>query len=340
MSTMDELLVLITVDFREEMMERVRALSPRLNVVLHPAESLEDFPEEILLDVEVLYTSIVLPDPEDAPKLKWVQSDYAGIDHIAGHAIVNSEVLVTTLSGVTASVIAEYVLMSILSLGHKLPLMMADKAEKEWAEEGWRRFNPLELRDSTVGIVGYGSIGRQVANVCKALGANILVVKRDLKILQDDGFRLEGTGDPEADLADRIYPPEAIGSMSEICDFLVITLPLTKDTRGLIGERVFNTMKEGSFLIDVSRGGVVDHGALVEALNDGKLAGAALDVFPVEPLPSSSPLWEMGNVFLSPHISGSTARYRELALELFVENMQRYLSDQPLLNQFIVERGY
>jgi phosphoglycerate dehydrogenase-like enzyme len=99
-------------------------------------------------------------------------------------------------------------------------------------------------------------------------------------------------------------------------------------------------MKEGSFLIDVSRGGVVDHGALVEALNDGKLAGAALDVFPVEPLPSSSPLWEMGNVFLSPHISGSTARYRELALELFVENMQRYLSDQPLLNQFIVERGY
>ena len=105
MSTMEEILVLITVDFREEMLERVRALSPRLKVVLHPTESLEDFPKDLLPDVEILYTSIVLPDPEDVPKLKWVQSDYAGIDHIAGHSIVNSEVEVTTLSGVTASVI-------------------------------------------------------------------------------------------------------------------------------------------------------------------------------------------------------------------------------------------
>lgn len=337
---MDEILVLITVDFHDEMMERVRALSPRLNVVLHRAETLEEFPTDILEDVEILYTSIVLPDPEDVPKLKWVQSDYAGIDHIAGHSIVNSEVKVTTLSGVTASVITEYVLMSILSLGHKLPLLMADKAEKVWAEEGWRKFSPLELRGSTVGIVGYGSIGRQVANACKTMGANILVAKRDLKSLEDTGFRLEGTGDPGADLPDRIYPPEAIGSMSSTCDYLVITLPLTKDTRGLIDETVFNKIKKGSFLIDVSRGGVVDHGALVEALNDGKIAGAALDVFPVEPLPATSPLWEMENVILSPHISGSTVHYRDLSLELFVENMQRYLSDQPLLNQFNVERGY
>lgn len=337
---MDEILVLITVNFREEMLERIRALSPRLNVVLRPAETLEEFPQDILPEVEILYTSIVLPDPEDVPKLKWVQSDYAGIDHVAGHAIVNSDVKVTTLSGVTASVISEYVLMSILSLGHKLPLMMADKVANVWAEEGWRRFRPIELRDSTVGIVGYGSIGRQIAHTCKAMGANILVVKRDLKNLKDEGFRIEGTGDPDAELADRIYPPQAIGSMSELCDFLVITLPLTKETRGLIDEKVFHKMQEGSYLIDVSRGGVVDHGALVEALNDGRLAGAALDVYPVEPLPSSSPLWEMENVILSPHISGSTGRYRELALDLFVENMQRYLSEQPLLNEFNVERGY
>jgi phosphoglycerate dehydrogenase-like enzyme len=337
---MDEILVLITVNFREEMLERIRALSPRINVVLHPSETLEEFPQDILPEVEILYTSIVLPDPEDVPKLKWVQSDYAGIDHIAGHAIVNSDVKVTTLSGVTASVISEYVLMSVLSLGHKLPLMMADKAENVWAEEGWRRFRPLELRGSTVGIVGYGSIGRQIAHACKAMGADILVVKRDLKNLKDEGFRIEGTGDPDAELADRIYPPQAIGSMSELCDFLIITLPLTKETRGLIDEKVFHKMQEGSYLIDVSRGGVVDHGALVEALNDGRLAGAALDVYPVEPLPSSSPLWEMENVILSPHISGSTVRYRELALDLFVENMQRYLSEQPLLNEFNLERGY
>lgn len=337
---MDEILVLITVNFREEMLERIRSLSPRLRIVYHPAETLEEFPQDILPEVEILYTSIVLPGPEDVPKLKWVQLDYAGIDHIAGHAIVNSDVKVTTLSGVTASVITEYVLMSILSLGHKLPLMMVDKGAKVWAEEGWKRFRPLELRGSTVGIVGYGSIGRQVARECKAMGANILVVKRDLKNLKDEGFRIEGTGDPNAELPDRIYPPQAIGSMSELCDFLVITLPLTRETRGLIDEKVFSKMQERSYLIDVSRGGVVDHGALVEALNDGRLAGAALDVNPVEPLPSNSPLWEMENVILSPHISGSTIRYRELALDLFLENMQRYLSEQPLMNEFNVEKGY
>lgn len=340
MSHMDEILVLITVNFREEMLEQIRALSPRLKIVLHPADSLEEFPQDILPEMEVLYTSIVLPDPEDVPKLKWVQSDYAGIDHMAGHAIVNSDVRVTTLSGVTASVMTEFVIMSILSLGHKLPLMMADKAAKIWADDKYTKFRPLELRGSTVGIVGYGSIGREIARVCKALGASVLAVKSNLKDLKDEGFRIEGTGDPEAELVDRIYPPQAIGSMSELCDFLVITVPLTQETRGLIGEKVFSRMKERSYLIDVSRGGVVDHGALVDALNEGRLAGAALDVFPVEPLPTSSPLWEMENVILSPHISGTTVRYRELALDLFVENMQRYLSEQPLLNLFNMDRGY
>jgi phosphoglycerate dehydrogenase-like enzyme len=311
-----------------------------LKIVLHPADSLEEFPQDILSDVEILYTYLELPDPEDVPKLKWVQSDYTGIDYVAGHAIVNSDVQVTTLSGVTTSVMTEYVLMSIFGLGHNLPLLMADKAAKIWAEDRWTKFRPFELRGSTVGIIGYGSIGREIARACKALGANVLAVKRNLKNLKDDGFRIEGTGDPEADLVDRIYPPQAIGSMSELCDFLVITVPLTRETRGLIDEKVFSRMKEHSYLIDVSRGGVVDHGALVEALNEGRLAGAALDVFPVEPLPSSSPLWEMENVILSPHVSGTTARYRELALDLFVENMQRYLSDQPLLNLFKVDRGY
>jgi phosphoglycerate dehydrogenase-like enzyme len=337
---MDEIVVLVTVNFPDEMLDQVRALSPRLNVVLNPADTVEQLPVDILPQVEVLFTTILLPDPEDVPKLKWVQSDYAGIDMIADHPIVNSEIKVTTLSGVAASVISEYAMMSILSLGHKLPNMVIDRAAKIWSEDKWNRFRPLELRGSTVGIVGYGSIGRQIARACRAMGASILVAKRDLKNLKDEGFRVEGTGDAEAEIPDRIYPPQAIGSMSELCDFLVITVPLTKETRGLIGEKIFKQMKERSYLIDVSRGGVVDHGALVEALNEKRLAGAALDVFPVEPLPESSPLWEMENIILSPHISGSTTRYRELALSLFVENMQRYLSDQSLLNEFQAERGY
>ncbi len=337
---MDEILVLITVSFPEEMMERIRALSPRLNVVLDPVSDLEDLQEELLPDVEILYTTSLLPDPEDVPKLKWIQINYAGIDHLTGHSILNSDVRVTTLSGVASSVMTEYVLMAILGLGHKLPLLLEDKSEKNWAEDNDKKFRPFELRGSTVGIVGYGSIGRGIARACKSLGASVLAAKRDLKALKDEGYQIEGIGDPEAELVDRIYPPQAIGSMAELCDFLVITLPLTRETRGFVDESVFSRMKSSSFLIDVSRGGVVDHGALVEALNDGRLAGAALDVYPVEPLPESSPLWEMKNVILSPHIAGSSRHYLELAIDLFVENMQRYLADQPLLNEFNLERGY
>jgi phosphoglycerate dehydrogenase-like enzyme len=131
-----------------------------------------------------------------------------------------------------------------------------------------------------------------------------------------------------------------LASMASLCDFLVVTVPLTSETRGMISKKVFEKMKPRSCLIDLSSGGVVDHGALVEALEAKHLAGAALDVYPVEPLPAGSPLWEMSNVILSPHVAYFSPRYYEMAMDLFVENMRRYLSGQPLLNLYRPERGY
>jgi D-2-hydroxyacid dehydrogenase (NADP+) len=128
--------------------------------------------------------------------------------------------------------------------------------------------------------------------------------------------------------------------MASLCDFLVIAAPLTPETRGMIDRRVFEALKPTAFLIDLSRGGLVDHAVLVEALAEKKLAGAMLDVFPVEPLPDGSPLWEMPNVLLSPHIAGASGDYYERATELFAENLRRYLSDQPLLNLYDPQRGY
>jgi phosphoglycerate dehydrogenase-like enzyme len=128
--------------------------------------------------------------------------------------------------------------------------------------------------------------------------------------------------------------------MAAECDFLVVTVPLTPETRGMIGRPVFQKMKPSACLIDVSRGGVVDHNALIEALSEKRLGGAALDVFPVEPLPATNPLWDMPNVILSPHIAGASEHYFEQATTLFTANLQRYLSDQPLLNEFDPRLGY
>lgn len=337
---MDEINVLITLPYPEPMLARLQAVSPKLAFHVHPARMPEELPEELLPQIEILYTIDTLPPRESVPNLSWIQFHLAGIDHIRNNPLLRSKVQVTTMSGAAMPQMAEFALMSILALGRRLPLMMLDKTNKLWAEDRLKRFRPLDLRGSTVGIVGYGSVGREVARLCRAFGARILAVKRDLKKLEDTGFNPEGLGDPKADLVDRMYPPQALRTMAPECDFLVITVPLTRDTRGLVGEEVISSMKPTAFLIDLSRGGVVDHGTLITALNDEKLAGAALDVYPLEPLPEKSPLWNIPNVILSPHVAGASSNYYQQATELFSANLQRYIEGQSLLNLFDAKIGY
>jgi|Deesub1362A_J573_1020465.scaffolds.fasta_scaffold03232_2 phosphoglycerate dehydrogenase-like enzyme len=338
---MADIVVLITLPFPDHLIERLRALSSRIRVEVVPARSAQELPAELLPEVEVLYTSRALPDPQDVPALQWVQFHYAGIDHVADHPLLRKEGLqVTTLSGVAAPGMAEFALMCMLALGRHLPAIMDDKLHKRWPKDRFERYQPVELRGSMVGIVGYGSIGREIARLCRAMGAGVLACKHDLKHLDDPGYAIDGLGDPQAELAQRIYPPQAVASMAAECDFLVVVVPLTPETRGMIDEGVLERMKPSAFLVDISRGGVVDHGALIQALREKKLAGAALDVYPVEPLPQSSPLWEMSNVILTPHLAGASPHYYERAMDLFVENFRRYLAGQPLLNRFDPQRGY
>ena len=129
-------------------------------------------------------------------------------------------------------------------------------------------------------------------------------------------------------------------SLFKDCDFVVVTLPLTEETRGMIGAKQLSALKPTAYLVDVSRGGILNHDALIEALNDEKLAGAALDVFPQEPLPADSPLWALPNVIVSPHVAGLSPHYRERAMALFIENMGRYLTEDELLNKVDLKRGY
>ncbi|MGD8554767.1 MAG: D-2-hydroxyacid dehydrogenase [Anaerolineales bacterium] len=337
---MDEIHVLITLPFPKPLVEKLRAVSTRLKIHMHPARTVEELPPEVLPQAEVLYTLDTLPEPDDVPNLAWIQFHFAGMDHVTDHALLHAGLQVTTLSGAAISQIGEFALMCILALGRRLPLILEDKSKKKWVEDRFKRFRPHDLRGSTVGIVGYGSIGREVARLCRAFGASVLAVKRDLKHLEDLGYVPPGQGDPGAELADRLYPPQALASMAAKCDYLVVTVPLTAKTRGLVNAKVLEKMKPSAFLVDVSRGGVVDHGALVSALEEKQLAGAALDVYPVEPLPESSPLWEMPGVIVSPHIAGASPLYNERAIELFAANLKRYLAGKPLLNAYDPKLGY
>jgi phosphoglycerate dehydrogenase-like enzyme len=199
---------------------------------------------------------------------------------------------------------------------------------------------PRELRGSTVGIAGYGSVGRQIARLLQPFGVSILAAKRDVMHPEDTGYTQDGLGDPGGDFFQRLYPVQAIGSMLRECDYLVVTLPHTPETHGLIGAAELAALRPGAALVDISRGGVVDQGALIQALQDRRLAGAALDVFAEEPLPANSALWKMPNVIISPHIAGNSPSYNERAVELFAENLHRFLAGLPLYNRFDAQKGY
>jgi phosphoglycerate dehydrogenase-like enzyme len=333
--------LLITVPLAESLIARLQSVSLRLNIHQVKASKVDDIPPDTWTTTEVLYTARVVPSPEMAPNLRWIQFHFAGVDHAREAPILRRpNLLATTMSGASASQVAEYVLMMLLAHGHRLPEMLEQQRKSNWPKDRWERFSPLELRTSTVGIVGYGSIGRQVARLLYGFGAQVMAAKRDLRRPGDSGYSMPDQGDPNGDYVHRLYPVEALRSMVKECDFVVVATPLTAQTRGLIDAEVLGAMKPTAVLVDVSRGGVVDHGALLHALREKKLGGAALDVFPEEPLSPESPLWKMPNVIISPHISGNTPFYDERAVDLFAENLRRYLTGEQLLNRFNPETGY
>jgi phosphoglycerate dehydrogenase-like enzyme len=333
--------ILITLPLSESLVDELENISPRLKITPIRARKPEEIPPEVWEQTEILYTSRVLPAPEQAPNLRWIQFHWAGIDHAISAPILHKPDLVaTTLSGAAASQVAEYVVMMFLTLGHRFLDMFAHQRRGEWPKDRWERFSPKELRDSTVGIIGYGSIGRQIARLLHPFGTRILAIKRDVMHPEDDDYTPSGWGDPHGDLVNRLYPPQALRSMLKECDFVVITLPLTSATENYVNAEALAALKPGAFLVDVSRGGILDQEALVAALKERKIGGAALDVFPEEPLPDDDPLWKLNNVILTPHISGITSQYDARAVELFSENLSRYLSGLPLYNRFDPESGY
>jgi len=312
--------------------ERLRGLSPDLDVVDVTDDT---FDVETLRDpeVEVLIGSRAPSDLSRVPSLRWLQVRQAGVSHLAADPPWRKGLLVTNARGVFAVPIAEYVTGMLLRV-HQPAAWATDQAAHRWPDHD---VEATVLRGRTAVIVGYGSIGREVARQLAALGLRIVAVKPRPEIRRDVSFRVPGTGDPDGTIPDAIVGVETLAEAVREADVVVLTLPLTDASRRLVDARVLAAFPPTAWLVNVSRGAVIDEPALLEALRGDRLAGAILDVFTEEPLPPDSPWWDAPNVIVTPHASGVTMRWFG---DLVVENVRRYLAGEPLLNPVDPERGY
>jgi phosphoglycerate dehydrogenase-like enzyme len=338
----DVLNVLVTVDFNDAIMDRLKAISPRLKFTQKHVKSAGDIPDDVWANTDILYTTGVLPEAESVPRLQWVQAHNAGVDHILPNPLfANNDIILTTVSGIHATTMAEFAFSMILALARKIPTMLRYQQKAEWPADRMNIYLPRELRDSTLGILGYGAIGREIARVAQVFGMHVLATKRNVMNPNSVNHYSEtGIGDPDAALVERLYPPEATKSMVALCDFVVILIPLTPSTRNFVNAEILGAMKKTSYLINLARGAVVDEEAMIKALSAGQIAGAALDVFTQEPLPSASPLWKLDNVIVSPHLAGNTTRYHDSAADVFAQNLERFLNRKELLNRVDTKQGY
>jgi phosphoglycerate dehydrogenase-like enzyme len=257
-----------------------------------------------------------------APRLRWVHTLKAGVDRLLFPSLRHGPVPLTNARGVYSAALAEWVLLALLSFAKDAP-----RLERQRRERRWETFGCRELRGRTLGIVGHGSIGRETAVRARALGVRVHALRRR-------------GGAPDDGVVERWYGPGALHELLAASDFVLLALPLTPATAGLVDAAALHAMRPGAVLINVGRGPTVVESDLVDALREGRLRGAALDVFDAEPLPSDHPLWTLDNVLLSPHCADYTETWREDSMAFFVEQFQRFSAGQPLLNVVDKDAGY
>jgi phosphoglycerate dehydrogenase-like enzyme len=258
-----------------------------------------------------------------AKQVRWVHSISAGVEGILFPALTASPVPLTNSRGVYKESLGEFVVASILFFAKDLRRMLRNQALGRWEQ-----FDVEEIAGQTLGIVGYGEIGRAAARKAKALGMRVLALRR----------RPELSGGES--LADKVYPPSQLHDLLRASDYLAVTAPLTAETRGMIGAEELGAMKPSAVIINVGRGPVIQEQPLIQALRENRIRGAALDVFDQEPLPAGHPFYALENVLLSPHCADHTSTWLVEAMQCFVDNFKRYRAGQPLENVVDKQAGY
>ena len=328
---------ILSARYRSQDLERIRDAAPGARIVTLSREGLTDEPVD---DVEVLLRGWLSSDAFDrllarAPRLRYVHSASAGVERALTPAARERGVVITNARGVFSRPIAEYVLMMILAVSRRLPGLLELQRERTW-----QPLEGVELRDVTVGIVGLGSIGRAVGALATAIGCRVVAVRRRSEAgsgsaTTDD----EGRPFGEVMLA-RVGGPESLPELLAESDFVVLAAPLTPETENMIDASALAAMKPTAWLINVARGRLIDERALLDALREGRIGGAVLDTFREEPLPPSSPFYDLENVIVTPHTSWSSGRVLDRSVELFCNNLRRDAAGEPLLNVVDPAAGY
>jgi D-2-hydroxyacid dehydrogenase (NADP+) len=304
---MTKVLILLAVsnEIRAEYANRLTDVFPHLNVVTcdHHSKAMSFIDE-----IEVLMTfgpQVSRPMMDAATGLKWIQSLGTGVDGLADQPALPDDVIVTRVHGISAPM-AEMVLGSMLALSRNM-----SRAFDNQKKGLWQRHPSRLLFGKTVGVLGIGVIAEAVAPRCKAFGMRVVGLTSSPRAVP--GF-------------DEVLPIDQLQAVVPQLDYLIVLTPYSDATHGLVSRPVIEAMKLGSYVVNVARGGILDEGALVDALDAGRLAGAALDVFEQEPLPASHPLWATKNLIVTPHIGGLCDVYPELAMPTVIGNMRHYLA--------------
>jgi phosphoglycerate dehydrogenase-like enzyme len=306
----------------EEQLEQIRQAAPEYRILFTQDD---DEVEAALDDIEIVVGDFSRDLLAKARNLRWLQQWGAGADWLMRHPeAVEMNFILTSASGVHAIPITEHIFAFLFALGRAF-----HRALRDQVTHTWRKPEPdqlFELPEKTMLLIGVGAIGEQTARVAAALDMRVVGVRRDPSVPAAGVERMVGTDQ----LLDVL--PEA--------DFVVVTVPLTHETEGIIGERELRAMKESAYIVNIGRGKTIDQEALVRALQEGWIAGAGLDVTDPEPLPATSPLWDMENVIITSHYSGLTPYYEQRALEIFLDNLQRYQAGEEMRNVVDKSLGY
>jgi phosphoglycerate dehydrogenase-like enzyme len=307
-----------------------------------PDQLRHDFPQHQFIDVwteadlrqqmplvDVAFTPYIFRDQVTSlTRLRWVQTSAAGVGAMMSPELIASPIIVTNARGIRAHTIAEHVLAVTLALARQLHLAMRRQVERVWAVEELEGNGAVRtLSGRHMVIVGLGSIGQEVARLASGFGLRVSGVRQRIDAPRPDGV-------------EAVVPPADLTQLLTTADVVVLAAPLTPATRGLINRDVLASCQRGAFLVNIGRGQLIDDEAVIAALNDGTLAGAALDVFTKEPLPPESPYWDLPNVIVTPHVSGAMADYWTPLVSLFAENLRRFERGRPLLNLVDKRVGY
>jgi phosphoglycerate dehydrogenase-like enzyme len=319
----------VAVHVEQALLDDIRTISPAVDLTYHPHTPYEQpcAQEPGVADADVILGYHARFALADAPRLRWLHLGSDGVDHLRGAPIMSSDVLITN-TRVFGAPIAEYVFASVLAFYRDFPRMRQRfQAERVYPTNQWAEYCGDELGGKTMAILGYGEIGHALAKRARAFDMEVIAVRRSVArpVCQDNVT---------------VYPPESMHAVLGLADVVVVCLPLTDETDGLVDETALRAMKPSGYLVAVGRGGVVQEEALVRALREGWIAGAGMDVYAQKPLPPDSPFFDLPNVIMTPHMSGITRNFPPRLAQLFCENLRRYQADEPLLNLVDKEKGY